>query len=149
MLAAAHAFESFGGLAPCHLCLKQREAYWAAIAVAAIGMVLAFTPWEGRGGRVVSALLALVFLYGAGYAIYHAGAEWKFWPGPQECSGAATHVSAADLASVLKGSRSAAAPACDKAAWIFLGLSMAGWNAIISLGLAALSAMATWRKPAP
>ncbi len=69
MLAAAHAFESFGGLAPCHLCLKQREAYWAAIAVAAVGMVLAFTPWEGRGRRVVSALLALVFLYGAGYAI--------------------------------------------------------------------------------
>ncbi|HZZ35800.1 MAG TPA: disulfide bond formation protein B [Caulobacteraceae bacterium] len=148
MLAIAHAFESFGGLAPCHLCLKQREAYWAACAVAAVGVALAFTPWEARGRRIVSALLALVFLYGAGYAIYHAGAEWKFWPGPQSCSGAATAVSAADLAAVLKGARSSAPPACDQAAWVFLGLSMAGWNALVSLGLAAVSSVAALRRAA-
>ena len=148
MLGVAHAFETFGHLAPCHLCLIQREAYWAAMAVAAIGIALQFSPWRARTTRIASAALALVFLYGAAYAIYHAGAEWKFWPGPQSCSGGATAVSGTDLLNRLKG-LGPRAPACDEAAWVFLGLSMAGWNALASLGLWALSVLAALRKPAP
>lgn len=146
MLAAAHAFETFGHLAPCHLCLKQREAYWAAMAVAAVGVALSLSPWRARAARLVAFALALVFAYGAGWAIYHAGAEWKFWPGPQSCSGVATRVNPADLEALLKGAKIGAAPACDKAAWVFLGLSMAGWNALVSLGLCGLSVLAGLRK---
>jgi disulfide bond formation protein DsbB len=145
MLAAAHAFQTFGHLTPCMLCLRQREVYWAAMALAAAGVGLSFTPWRGVAVRIVCALLALAFLWGAGLALYHAGAEWKWWPGPASCSAAAVHVSAADLAAVLKGGRMSA-PACDKAPWVFLGLSMAGWNALISLALALASALAAARR---
>jgi disulfide bond formation protein DsbB len=139
MLAIAHAFETYGRLAPCELCLKERQVYWVASAVALAGGLVAWR-WP-RAGGVASILLALVFLAGAGLATYHAGAEWKFWPGPASCTGGHVQVSAADLARLLRGGP-IAAPACDKAAWVFLGLSMAGWNALISLGLAALSAVA-------
>jgi len=141
MLAAAHAFQTFGHLAPCMLCLRQREVYWAALVLAAAGVALGFTPWRGAAVRIVCGLLALAFLWGAGLALYHAGAEWKWWPGPASCSAAAVHVSAADLAAVLKGGRMSA-PACDTAPWVFLGLSTAGWNALISLALAGASTLA-------
>jgi len=146
MLAIAHAFESFAGLAPCALCLKQREAYWLAMGVAAVGVVMGLTPRRELATRIVSGLLVLAFLYGAGWALYHAGAEWKWWPGPASCGGAG-HVSAADLDSLLKGGRFSI-PKCDEAAWVFLGLSMAGWNFLISLGLAGASAFAAVQRRA-
>jgi disulfide bond formation protein DsbB len=140
MLAIAHAFETFGHLAPCTLCLYERQVYWLALPVAALAFIAGqgvipriFTPWIG-------ALLALIFLVGAGIAIYHAGAEWKFWPGPTTCTGGGAKVSAAGLADLLNGAK-VAAPRCDQAAWVFLGLSMAGWNALISLKLAGWSAV--------
>src|SRR5436305_15047939 len=90
MLAVAHAFETFGHMAPCSLCLKQREVYWAAMALAAVGLALSLA--RSRLTAVFCAVLALLFAYGAGLAVYHAGAEWKFWPGPASCSGGATDV---------------------------------------------------------
>lgn len=144
MLGAAHAFETFGRLAPCALCLRQREVYWAAMAVAAAALVLgrfregrSLAPW-GAG------LLAAVFLLGAGVAGFHAGVEWHWWPGPTTCTGGST-TSAADLMAALNG-QSVRAPSCDRAAWVFAGLSMAGWNALISLALASGSIFAALRR---
>ncbi len=146
MLGAAHAFQTFGKLAPCLLCLKQREVYWVTGAIALIGVVLTRTPWADRVRKPLILLIGLGFLYGVYLASYHAGAEWKWWPGPAACaSGGAA--SADDLVAMLKGAK-IAAPSCDKAVWIFLGLSMAGWNAVISLGLAIASAFAALRKTA-
>ena len=88
-LAGAHAAETFGHLAPCELCLKQRTVYWAAAAVGLAGYAL------GRGLKrpvllsAASLLLGLIFLFGTGLAAYHAGVEWKFWPGPTSCTGSA------------------------------------------------------------
>src|SRR3954470_16206515 len=81
MLAVAHAFETFGGLPPCHLCLYQRDVYWIAMALGVAGFVLAYgpAPWTRPAANL---LLALLFLAGAGIAAYHAGVEWKWWPGP-------------------------------------------------------------------
>ena len=139
MLATAHAFETFGRLSPCELCLKEREVYWVAAAVAAGGAALSLaTP---RRQAWVRGLLALIFLGGAGLAAYHAGVEWKFWPGPASCSGGHVDVTTADLTRLLRGGP-IGVPACDKPAWVFFGLSMAGWNALISLALAGLSALA-------
>lgn len=135
MLAIAHAFETFGGLAPCILCLRQREGYWAAMTVAAIGLSLHFTPVKGRYDRLFAGLLAAVFLYETGVAIYHAGAEWKWWPGPAACAIKRGGVSAADMAVLLSGAKTKM-PSCEEAAWRFLGLSMAGWNVLIALKLA-------------
>jgi disulfide bond formation protein DsbB len=144
MLATAHAFETFGGLAPCELCLKQRTVYWVAIAVSAVAMVIVRTAGGPRWREPTCWLLALIFLVGAGTAGYHAGAEWKFWPGPQSCSGGAK-VTAAALKDLLNGG-GVKMPACDQPAWKLLGLSMAGWNTIASLILVALSAASALRE---
>lgn len=144
MLAIAHGFERFGGLSPCTLCYEQRDVYWAALTAGLAGFTLSYArlAWIGRAACVI---LALLFLAGAGIAAYHAGAEWKWWPGPSACSGARGGVGAGDLAAFLKGAHYAA-PRCDEAAWRLLGLSMAGWNVLISLGLTAMSVAAAVRK---
>jgi disulfide bond formation protein DsbB len=148
MLATAHAFQTFGGLAPCTLCLRQREVYWLAGAVALVFMVAVRLPGGPRLREASCWLLGLVFLAGAGVAAYHAGAEWKFWPGPQACASAgAGGVDVQSMSELLHGAK-IRPPACDKAAWVFLGLSMAGWNTLISLALASLSGAAAARERA-
>ncbi len=144
LLGVAHAFETFGHLAPCTLCLKQREVYWAALAIGGLGGALGLTRAGERATRVANVVLVLVFLFGAVIAFYHAGAEWKWWPGPASCSGGAGRASGADLDALLRGAKRTL-PACDKAAWVFLGLSMAGWNVLMSLALSGASALATLR----
>lgn len=146
MLATAHAFETFGGYAPCTLCLRQREVYWTILGLGLAFMILVRMPGGPRWRETTCWVLGLAFLVGCGLAVYHAGAEWKFWPGPQACaSGGANAVNPADLAAFLGGEK-VRPPACDEAPWVFAGLSMAGWNALISLGLAGLSVVAALRE---
>lgn len=145
MLAIAHAFETFGHLAPCHLCLKAREVYWVAGAVGLVAFALQRTPLAGRLRAPANLLLAAIFLYGTGLAVFHAGVEWKWWPGPTTCTGSGV-ASAANLTAMLNGTMKIKPPMCDKAAWVFLGLSMAGWNALVSLKLAVWSVLAGLRK---
>ncbi|MDB5448828.1 MAG: disulfide bond formation protein DsbB [Phenylobacterium sp.] len=146
MLAIAHGFETFGRLAPCTLCLRQREVYWVAATVALVFMVVVRLPGGPRWRQISCWILTVIFLVGCGIAVYHAGAEWKLWPGPTTCSSAgASGVDANAMSALLNGAK-IRPPACDKAAWVFLGLSMAGWNALISLALAALSAAAAVRE---
>lgn len=139
MLAVAHAFETFGHLAPCELCLKQRDVYWIALSIGVIGFVLGYVrvAWARRTADV---LLALIFLAGMGIAAYHAGVEWKWWPGPASCTGGGRSISAGDLAAFMNGK--SAVVQCDQAAWRMFGLSMAGYNAIVSLVLVVVSAIA-------
>jgi len=149
MLAIAHAFQTFGGLAPCTLCLQQRDVYWVAMAVAALAVAATWTPARERLSPLFVLLLVGVFAAGAAIAARHAGAEWKWWPGPETCSGGGAHtVTAAALKQLMQGAK-ITAPRCDVAAWRFLGLSMAGWNFLISVGLAALSFMAWLRIRRP
>src|SRR5260370_39306413 len=104
-----------------------------------------------RGGRPPIAaaelgVIALAMLFNSGLALFHAGVEWKWWPGPQECSGPLTDLSAGgDLLSSLTD---LTIVRCDEAAWRFLGLSLAGYDVLISLALAAIAAWgaaAAWR----
>jgi disulfide bond formation protein DsbB len=141
MRAVAHAFETFGGLAPCALCLRAREVYWVAATVALVGMLVVRMRAGARWRWVFDAALAAIFAFGVGLAVYHSGVEWKWWPGPTACSGGAGGVSAGQMADLLNGAK-IQPPACDKAAWVFLGLSMAGWNALASLALSVLSLLA-------
>ena len=141
MLAIAHAFETFGGLAPCTLCLRQREVYWVAGWLALAAMIVVRTAQGDRLRWILNAALGLVFAVGAAVAVYHAGAEWKWWPGPTTCAGGGASASAEALAGLLAGEK-IRPPACDEAAWVFLGLSLAGWNALISAKLAVLSFLA-------
>ncbi|OHB29175.1 MAG: disulfide bond formation protein DsbB [Phenylobacterium sp. RIFCSPHIGHO2_01_FULL_69_31] len=147
MLATAHAFETFGGYAPCTLCLRQREVYWTILGLGLAFMVAVRLPGGPRWREATCWVLGLLFLLGCGVAVYHAGAEWKFWPGPQACASGGAAVNGADLSAFLEGAK-VKPPACDEAPWVFAGLSMAGWNAVISLILAGLSALAAVRERA-
>lgn len=146
MLAAAHAFERFGNMAPCALCLHQREAYWGAASIAALA-ILAGTFGKNRlvnnalGARAFTLLLACAFGAGAMIAGFHVGVEYKWWPGLAECASGGSFEVSGDLLGAL--GKPMDVPACDKVAWSMLGVSMAGWNMIISLGLAAMSGVAT------
>jgi disulfide bond formation protein DsbB len=139
ILGVAHGFESFGGYAPCHLCLQQREIYWVAVAVGLIGWAAGRFVKGKQVIAITSALLCLIFLGEAGLAAYHAGVEWKFWPGPQSCTGASTgQANIAAIQGLLNGAQ-IHSPRCDVAAWRMAGLSMAGWNVLVALALAFLS----------
>lgn len=131
-LSAAWYFQLVVGLAPCPLCLDQRIAYYAAVPLGLIAFFLARSDRSGPA-RVLLALLGVAMLVNAGIAVYHAGIEWQFWTGPTACTGAP--VATTNVLSALKGAR---VPRCDEAAWRMFGLSMAGWNALIALALAAV-----------
>ncbi|HEY2178205.1 MAG TPA: disulfide bond formation protein B [Caulobacteraceae bacterium] len=146
MLAIAHAFETFGHLSPCELCLKQRDVYWLGLGLGVVG--LAWKRFAGRFDptRPIALIFIAVFAAEAGIAAYHAGVEWKFWPGPASCSGGATHVDPAALRRLLSGAKMGL-PACDRPAWVWLGLSMAGWNAVAAavMAVGSLIAAIAWR----
>ncbi len=139
MLASAHGFEHIGGLQPCALCLRQREVYWAALLLAAIFLVLRWLGHDARTRRIANAVLGLTFLTGALVAGYHSGVELKLWAGPSGCSGSidALGSMSGDLLSSL--AQPVTAPSCGDIPWSFAGISMAGWNGIISLILAGIS----------
>jgi disulfide bond formation protein DsbB len=134
MLAAAHTFEAIG-YPPCSLCLRQREVYWAIIAASAIALIVNRLRYSEKTAPPFVLLIGLAFLWGAGVAAYHAGVEWKFWPGPETCTGGGGRLR--DLSKALEGPQIVVM--CDEAAWRVLGISMPGYNALISFGLAVLS----------
>ncbi len=132
-LAAAWGFQLLGGLAPCPLCLDQRLPYYAAVP---LGLLLALVARRSpRLGQMGLLLLAALMAVDAGIAIYHAGVEWQLWAGPTACTGSAPPV-VSDIMSALKSTR---VPRCDEAAWRMAGISMAGWNALLALGLTLLA----------
>ena len=141
LLGVAHGFETFGGLKPCHLCLEQRTVYWIAFGVGLAGWLAGRFVKGKHVIAIASLILALVFLYEAGLAAYHAGVEWKLWAGPQSCTGAATARADINAISGLLGGARISAPRCDVAPWTMAGLSMAGWNVLAALVLAGLSGM--------
>jgi len=125
------------GYPPCPLCLEQRIPYYVAVPLAVVVAIAA-----GRGaprGLVAGGLgaLALAMLIGAALGVYHAGIEWKWWPGPADCSGPLDPLGSGNL---LERLQKINIVRCDEAPWRFLGLSLAGYNALISLALAAIAA---------
>lgn len=139
LLALAHLSEIVLGLVPCILCLDQREAHWAALGVAAAGLIASRLFRSRLGAAAAVGAAALVYAVSAGLAFYHTGVEYEFWPGPALCSGggAIGPIDISDIGAVLDGPVDA--PACDDVQWSFLGVSMAGYNLLISAGLFALT----------
>ena len=84
------------------------------------------------------AVITVVMLWNAGLSTYHAGVEWKFWPGPQDCSGPINSLGSAG--NLLKQLQDIRIVRCDEAAWRFLGISLAGYDVLVSLFLAAVAA---------
>ena len=129
---AAHGFELIGGYAPCPLCLEERYAYYFGVPASFIAFFAARAN-AIPAARILLLLVALAFLINAGLGIYHAGVEWKWWPGPTTCAGGF------DLKWGEGGVADTPIIRCDEASWRFLALSFAGWNAVISALLAILA----------
>jgi disulfide bond formation protein DsbB len=142
-IAGAWFFQLVLDIVPCPMCLEQRWAYYGIIPLAiliAIG-AKAGTP---RGVLLAGlALIALAALCNAGYGAYHAGVEWKFWPGPTSCTGASLNLGGGSLLDQLDKVK---VVPCDVVQWRFLGISLAGYNALISLLMAALAAWGITRR---
>jgi disulfide bond formation protein DsbB len=138
IILTALGFEYIGHYQPCPLCLQQRWAYYAGIA-GLIGTLLAFAAGQRQVAGILLALIGLAFLMNMVLGIYHSGVEWHWWAGPTTCSGAGPSTDAGDL---LKKLETVHVVRCDEAQWRFALLSFAGWNAVLSLGLSALSVLA-------
>jgi len=134
-IASVYFFQFVLGYQPCPLCLEQRNAFYISIPLAAL---LWLGAEYGASRKVMVAgfaIVALAMFWNTGLSAYHAGVEWKFWPGPIECSGPANSFgSALSLRETLQGG--VHIPRCDEAAWTFLGISLAGYDVVISLALA-------------
>ena len=132
LLAGAFGSQYFGGLYPCEMCWWQRYAHMVAFALALVAFTAsAPTPRS----RIFTLLAALAITASGAIAVYHAGVEAKIFQGFTQCTALATNgLSTADL---LKQITPAPLVRCDEVQFRFLGISMAGWNAILSLGGAA------------
>lgn len=127
----------FGGLVPCELCLEQRLAYYWGLPVLAAILVL----WNRLPLNVwyiAMAIAAAIFAWGTYMGVYHAGVEWGFWPGPTLCTG----LGDPDLSFGDLGGEIDAVIPCDHVQFRFLGISLAGYNALVSLGIVALLLLA-------
>lgn len=141
---AAWAFELIGGYVPCPLCLQQRWPYYAVVPLSALLLVLlAADSRHARFVRPALVVIALIMGAGAGLAAYHAGVEWKWWPGPAACG------VGGGLSGGLPDFETARVVACDEAQWRFLGLSFAGWNFVVSLAVAGLALWGAMRPRSP
>lgn len=137
-LAGAWFFQLVLDIRPCPLCLEQRYAYYLAIP---LGALVALAAAKDAPRAVLAAGLALLAAAALGNAVlgtYHAGVEWKFWQGPTDCTGPIGILgSAGDLLARLDTVK---VIRCDEVQWRFLGLSLAGYNVLISLLMAAIAA---------
>ena len=135
LLAGAWSFQIWGGLHPCEMCWWQRYAHLAAVALALIAFAAAGRPGLGRTFVI---LAALAILTSGGIGVYHAGVEAKIFPGLTECTRAVTHATSTD--DFMRQILDAPVVSCGDVQWRdpVLGISMAGWNAILSTGFALL-----------
>ncbi len=135
LILGALGFQYIAHLPPCEMCHWQR---WPLIAAAVIGLGGGLAV---KGNARILALLAIGLVAASGaIGAYQAGVEWHWWPGPAECTGARV---------VFQGLSDLDAPGavrCDAAAWRLFGLSLAGYNALISLGAASLATIPMLRR---
>lgn len=142
-IAGAWGSQLIGGLVPCELCLEQRLAYYWGLPILLLVLLtwnrLPLTVWY-----IAMAIVAAIFVWGTYMGGYHAGVEWGFWPGPTACTGVGDPM---DF-NALSNMNDAHVIGCDVVQFRFLGISLAGYNALISAGIVVLllvSIAAQWR----
>ena len=136
-------FQYVLGYPPCPLCLDQRKAFYVAVPLAAL-LVLGASYGASRKVLLLGfAAIAVAMLWNTGLSAYHAGVEWKFWPGPTDCSGPINPIgTTTDLMKSLQNIRIVR---CDEAAWRLFGVSLAGYDVIVSFVLVLAAAFGFWR----
>jgi disulfide bond formation protein DsbB len=137
-------FQYVLGYPPCPLCLEQRIAYYVAVPLAAM-ILLGLSVGSSRKVLTLALLaIAAAMIWNTYLGVYHSGIEWGWWPGPQDCSGPVPDFTAGG--SLIEQLQRARVIRCDEAPWRFLGLSLAGYNVLISLALAAIAAWGALAK---
>src|SRR5262249_36015623 len=131
LILGAFAFQYIGGLAPCILCWWQRYAHGMTVVIAALALVASRR--NPKLGWLLVGLAALSLFAGAGIAGFHVGVEQHWWQGTPECGSTTGGAASVDeLRARLMGQ---AIVRCDEIAWSLFGISMAGYNFLISLAL--------------
>jgi disulfide bond formation protein DsbB len=143
-LAGAWFIQLVLGIQPCELCLAQRYAYYLVVPLGALTAIGAAKD-APRGALIAGlAIVALATLGNAGLAAYHAGVEWGFWQGPTACTGPVGNLGSAG--NLLERLDTVKVVRCDEVQWKFLGLSLAGYDVLISLLMAAIAAWGVKRS---
>ncbi|MDB5537691.1 MAG: Periplasmic thiol:disulfide oxidoreductase DsbB, required for DsbA reoxidation [Devosia sp.] len=133
-IAGAWGSQLFGGLVPCELCLEQRMAYYWGLPVLA-AILLTWNRLPLAVWYLAMAIATAIFAWGAFMGAYHAGVEWGFWPGPTACTGTGIGEISFDALSDLNSAR---VVPCDVVQFRFLGISLAGYNALVMVATVAL-----------
>ncbi|MGA9582948.1 MAG: disulfide bond formation protein B [Allosphingosinicella sp.] len=142
LLAGAYGSEIFGGLFPCEMCWWQRYAHFAGLGFALLSLFLRGAPDRGRS---LVWLAALAILVSGGIGAYHAGVEAGVFEGFTTCASSGTAgLSSEDMLKEIMGKPIVR---CDEIQFAFLGISMAGWNAILSIAAALTIAWLSLRRP--
>ncbi|MGB6746609.1 MAG: disulfide bond formation protein B [Xanthobacteraceae bacterium] len=146
-LGGAWYFQLVVGLPPCPLCLEERIPYHIVIPLSLLMAIAALVRAPPKLLMVGFAAIIVAMACNVALGTYHAGVEWHWWAGPTDCTGPLTDLRAGG--SLLNQLQSIHVVRCDEAAWRFLGISLAGYNALISLLLAAIAGFGlVARKPA-
>ena len=146
-LAGAWFFQLVVGLVPCPLCFEQRYAYYFVVPFAFL-VALAAVRGAPRGVLIAGlAILAIAVLTNAVLGTYHSGVEWGLWKGPTECTGPVGNLGSAG--NLLERLDAVKVVRCDEVQWRFLGLSLAGYNVLISLVMAAIAGWGMVRTARP
>ena len=130
-------FQYVIGLQPCPMCYEERIPHYVAVPLAILVGIAALSGAPRKVVKAGLAVVAIAMLILVGMSIFHAGVEWKWWPGPTECSGPMNGLGT--TGDLIDRMNKTVVIRCDEAAWRFLGLSLAGYNALISLALAAIA----------
>jgi disulfide bond formation protein DsbB len=136
VIATALTFEHALGHAPCPLCLEQRWPYYIGIPTA---FLAAARPLPSR--LRIAALLALsvLFAWGLYLGVYQAGAEWRFWQGPADCSAGGGATTPGDVGGLIGAIEGSTVVSCTDPSLRILGVSLAGWNAVVMAFLVLLA----------
>jgi disulfide bond formation protein DsbB len=139
LLGGAWFSQLVGHLYPCEMCHWQRWPHYAALIVALAAFALP------GAARPLVWLAALLIAVSGTIGVFHAGVEWHWWQGITACSSTVS-ASGTSAAERLDAIMRAPFVRCDQAQWRLLGVSLAGWNALVSLGGAAVIATMMGRR---
>ena len=140
-IAGAWGSQIFGGLVPCELCWEQRNPYYVGLPILLLLLLL----WNRLPRTLVVAglaVVALIFVWSTYLGAHHAGVEYGFWPGPTACSGVGVAVKFEDLQNI----NATRVVPCDAVQFEIFGVSLAGFNALISAAIVLMLGAAMWLR---
>ena len=140
VLATAYAFEYLANLQPCVLCIYQRIPYAVAIGLMLLTIILRK---HSQANLILFIAASIVFAVGSAIAIFHIGVEQQLWQGTPECG---NFINTASVEALRKQLLAQPIVRCDEVAWSLFGISMAGYNFLISTSLLLYSLVIVFQR---